>query len=114
MVFKVVGGVTSHVIDQLWSSPDTLAEDIDAALDTTSAYQGLYKNRFVQNWQTFNPREVSRHENGTENIAITDAKRLNKKAVDLRIKLEIKQYKGHDDKYKAFGVNNIRPQFRIA
>ena len=62
MVFKVVGGVTSHAIDQLWSSSDTLAEDIDAALDTTSAHQGLYKNRFVQNWQTFNPREVSGHE----------------------------------------------------
>lgn len=62
MIFKVVGGVTSHLIDQLWSSSDTLAEDIDAALDTTSARQGHYKNRFVQNWQTFNPQEVSRNE----------------------------------------------------
>ena len=62
MIFKVVGGVSSHVIDELWSSSDTLAEDIDAALDTTSTHQGHYKNRIVQNWQTFNPREVSRHD----------------------------------------------------
>ena len=62
MIFKVVGGVTSHGIDQLWSSSDTLAEDIDAALDTTSTHQGHYKNRIVLNWQTFNHQEVSRHE----------------------------------------------------
>lgn len=62
MIFKVVGGVAPHALDQLWSSPDTLAEDIDAVLDTTSTYQGHYKNRIVQSWQTFNPREVSRHE----------------------------------------------------
>ena len=74
MVFKVVGGVTSPAADKLWSSSDTLAEDIGAALDTTSAYQGLYKNRFVQSWQTFNPREVSRHEKGNENISISVAK----------------------------------------
>jgi len=60
MIFKVVGGVSSHVIDELWSSSDTLAENIDAALETTSTHQGHYKNRIVQNWQAFNPREVSR------------------------------------------------------
>ena len=90
MVFKVVGGVTSPAVDQLWSSSDTLAEDIDAALDTTTAYQGLYKNRFVQNWQTFDPREVSRHEKGNQIISITDTKYLNNKTVHFRIKLEIK------------------------
>ena len=90
MVFKVVGGVTSPAVDQLWSSSDTLAEDIDAALDTTTAYQGLYKNRFVQNWQTFDPREVSRREKGNQIISITDTKYLNNKTVHFRIKLEIK------------------------
>ena len=75
MIFKVVGGVSSHVIDELWSSSDTLAEDIDAALDTTSTHQGHYKNRIVQNWQTFNPREVSRH--------VTDAKYPNSKTVNF-------------------------------
>ena len=84
MVFKVVGGVTSHAIDQLWSSSDTLAEGIDAALNTTSAHQGLYKNRFVQNWQTFNPQEVSTYEKSTKNVAISDAKCLNKKVVNLK------------------------------
>ena len=59
MIFKVVGGIASYAIDKLWFSPDTLAENIDAALDTTSKYQGHYKNRIVQNWKTFNPREVS-------------------------------------------------------
>ena len=90
MVFKVVGGVTSPAVDQLWSSSDTLAEDINAALDTTTAYQGLYKNRFVQNWQTFDPREVSRREKGNQIISITDTKYLNNKTVHFRIKLEIK------------------------
>ena len=90
MVFKVVGGITSPAVDQLWSSSDTLAEDINAALDTTTAYQGLYKNRFVQNWQTFDPREVSRREKGNQIISITDTKYLNNRTVHFRIKLEIK------------------------
>lgn len=90
MVFKVVGGINSPAVDQLWSSSDTLAEDINAALDTTTAYQGLYKNRFVQNWQTFDPREVSRREKGNQIISITDTKYLNNKTVHFRIKLEIK------------------------
>lgn len=62
MIFKVVGGVALPSIDQLWCSSDTLAEDMDAALDTTSTHQGHYKNRIVQNWETFNPQEVSKHE----------------------------------------------------
>ena len=70
MIFKVVGGAAPPSIDQLWSSPDTLAEDIDAALDTTSTYQGHYKNRIVQNWQTFNPQEVSRDEKRNQNITL--------------------------------------------
>ena len=67
MIFKVVGGfVPTTLIDELWSSPDTLAENVNAALDTTSKYQGHYKNRIVQNWQTFNPKEVSRPERYTQ------------------------------------------------
>ena len=62
MIFKVVGGFAPIKIDQLWASADTLAENVNAALDTTSKYQGHYKNRIVQNWETFNPREVSRPE----------------------------------------------------
>ncbi|XP_078374668.1 uncharacterized protein LOC144658184 isoform X2 [Oculina patagonica] len=68
MKFKVVGGVLPYTIGQLWSLNDTAAENVDAALDTTSTYQGHYKNRIVQNWQTFNPQEarVVLYTNGTE------------------------------------------------
>ncbi|XP_078374692.1 uncharacterized protein LOC144658196 isoform X2 [Oculina patagonica] len=68
MVFKVIGGVASQSFFQLWSSSDTLAENVDAALDTTSTYQGHYKNRIVPNWQTFDPQEarVALYTNGTE------------------------------------------------
>jgi len=48
MLFKVVGGAAPPSIDELWSSSDTLSEDIDAAVDTTSTHQGHYKNRIVQ------------------------------------------------------------------
>ena len=42
--------------DQLWTSSDTLAENVDTAGDTTPPYWGHYKKRIVQNWQTCNPR----------------------------------------------------------
>ena len=60
MIFKYIGGDSSSpTADVLWNSSDTLSENIIAALDTTSTYQGNYKNRIVQSWQTFNPQEVS-------------------------------------------------------
>ena len=68
MIFKYVGGNSSSpTADALWSSSNTLSENVIAALDTTSTYQGNYKNRIVQSWQTFNPQEVS-----PENIYITE------------------------------------------
>lgn len=61
MIFKVIRGVTSHItIDDLWFSSETLAENVDAALDTTSTHRGHYKNRIVLNWKKFNPQQVSR------------------------------------------------------
>ena len=57
MIFKVVGGFAPPSIDQLWSSTDTLAENVNIALDTALKYQGHYKNRIVQNWKNYNPRE---------------------------------------------------------
>ena len=64
MVFKFVGGNKgSRTSYQLWSSSDTLAENVEAALDTTSTYRGHYKNHIVQNWQSFNPQEVRKIEN---------------------------------------------------
>lgn len=70
MIFKVVGGAAPPSIDQLWYSSDALAEDIDAALDTSSAYQGHYKNRIVQDWQIFNPREVSSGEKQNQTLIL--------------------------------------------
>ena len=68
MIFKYIGGDSSSpTADVLWKSSDTLSENIIAALDTTSTFQGNYKNRIVQSWQTFNPHEVS-----PENIYITE------------------------------------------
>ena len=61
MVFKVVKGVPSPKVGQFWNSnsPTKETECITAALDSTSSYHGLYKNRIVNNWQSFNPQEVS-------------------------------------------------------
>ena len=58
MVFKVVGGVAPEDVDNLWASTDTVSENMNAALDVTTAHQEHYKNRIIQNWEAFNPREV--------------------------------------------------------
>ena len=58
MVFKVVEGVTLPPVGALWNSNETLAENITTALDTTENYIGHYKNRIVNNWQEFYPKEV--------------------------------------------------------
>ena len=63
MVFKFVGGNTpSPTAYQSWTSSKTISEHVISALDTTSTHRGHYINRIVQNWQTFNPLEVSRGE----------------------------------------------------
>ncbi|XP_022790898.1 uncharacterized protein LOC111330326 isoform X1 [Stylophora pistillata] len=69
MIFKYIGGISSSPTGKvLWSSSDTLSENITAALDTSATYQGHYKNRLIQSWQTFNPQEVRVviYTNGTE------------------------------------------------
>lgn len=69
MIFKYIGGISSSPTGKaLWNSSDTLSENITAALDTTATYQGHYKNRLIQSWQTFNPQEVRVviYTNGTE------------------------------------------------
>ena len=68
MIFKVVGRTAPDTLDQIWSSSDTHAENVDLALDTTSTHRAHYKNRLVQNWQTFNPQEVSRSELHEQNV----------------------------------------------
>lgn len=60
MVFKVVEGVSSPCVAELWNSPHTLSEDVISALDTTKTHLGHYKNRVVLDnyWKAFNPTEV--------------------------------------------------------
>ena len=58
MVFKVVSGVHTRVWE-LYSSADTSAEFVTAALDVTKQHQAHYKNRVVLNWSNFNPTQVS-------------------------------------------------------
>ena len=63
MVFKAVEGVTVPKVGELWNSNSSQSENVTAALDITTTFQGHYKNRIVQDWQTFNPKEVKITEN---------------------------------------------------
>ena len=68
MIFKYIGGLSSSPTGKaLWRSSATSSENTIAALDTTTTFQGNYKNRLVQSWQTLNPQEVS-----AENTHITE------------------------------------------
>lgn len=68
MIFKYIGGLSSSSTGKaLWRSSATSSENTIAALDTTTTFQGNYKNRLVQSWQTLNPQEVS-----AENTYITE------------------------------------------
>ncbi|XP_078381758.1 uncharacterized protein LOC144664478 isoform X1 [Oculina patagonica] len=71
MVFKLVSGVSADVY-QLWSSEDSLNENNAEALNVISSLREHYKNRFVQNWQTVNPKEVrvALYTNGSEVLSL--------------------------------------------
>lgn len=79
MVFKVVNGVNSAYVGELWKSSSTHIENVTAALDTTATHQEHYKNRIVQNWKAFNPQEVTTPTYCTRrtlNLAEADLRRL--------------------------------------
>lgn len=57
MVFKLVSGVPANIY-KLWKSAVSFNENKIEALKVDTSFQGHYKNRFVQNWQTTNPKEV--------------------------------------------------------
>ncbi|KAL9965642.1 hypothetical protein ACROYT_G029473 [Oculina patagonica] len=57
MVFKMVSGVSADIY-QLWSSAYSLNENKTVALNVNLLPKEHYKNRFVQNWQTANPKEA--------------------------------------------------------
>ena len=60
MVFKVVGGQPGRAgyIYQLWTSADSLNEDVTNVLGISCSFPIPYKNRLVSSWQTIKPREV--------------------------------------------------------
>ena len=60
MVFKVVGGQPGPAgyIYQLWTSADSLNEDVTNVLGISRSFPIPYKNRLVSSWQTTKPKEV--------------------------------------------------------
>lgn len=108
MIFKVVGGAAPPSIDQLWYSSDALAEDIDAALDTSSTYQGHYKNRIVQDWQIFNPREVSSGEKQNQTLILPMQNIWQARQYALEFKYW-STYKKDTMTTKMFGANDMLP-----
>jgi len=58
MVFKAISNVSSAILQPLWTSADTLNEDNTEVLSSSSFPREHYKNRFIQNWQTADPKEV--------------------------------------------------------
>ena len=58
MVFKAISNVSSAILQPLWTSADTLNEDNTEVLSPSSFPREHYKNRFIQNWQTADPKEV--------------------------------------------------------
>ena len=58
MIFKAVKGVTVPLVGDLWNSSSSQSEITMAALDTTTTHHAHYKNRIVQEWETFNPAQV--------------------------------------------------------
>ena len=61
MVFKFIKNVSFPLVGELWNSNSTTnnMENVTSALDTTATHNGLYKNRIVNNWQKFSPKEVN-------------------------------------------------------
>ena len=51
MVFKVVSGVSANgkSSSELWSSSETINENISEAMNIDSLFRAHYKNRFVPN-----------------------------------------------------------------
>jgi len=74
MVFKFVKNVSFPLVGELWNSNSTTnnMENVTSALDTTATHNGLYKNRIVNNWQKFSPKEtrVVLYENGDEVVSM--------------------------------------------
>ena len=73
MVFKVVSGVSANgsSSSQLWSSSETINENKRETLNVNSSLRAHYKNRFVPNWRTVDPKEVSLIKNDIFQLPMT-------------------------------------------
>ena len=58
LALKAVKGVTVPLVGDLWNSSSSQSGNTMAALDTTTTHHAHYKNRVVQEWETFNPAQV--------------------------------------------------------
>ena len=58
MVFKAISNVSSAILQPLWTSADNLNEDNPEVLSPSYFPREHYKIRFIQNWQTADPKEV--------------------------------------------------------
>lgn len=57
MVFKAIAGVPGRIAGY-WKLPYLTSECSLEALNKKNSYKKFYKNRIVQNWDKFSPKEV--------------------------------------------------------
>ena len=65
MVFKVIAGVPGRVA-KYWKLPYTTSEYTLEALNKMNTYKKFYKNRIIQNWDMFTPKEVRQKLNSSD------------------------------------------------
>ena len=57
MVYKAVSGVPGNVA-KVWTNKGAVNEERDDALNTNNFFKGHYKNRIVDEWRLYRPKEV--------------------------------------------------------
>ena len=57
MVYKAVSGVSGNVAD-VWTKTGVSNEEQVNALNTNNFFKGHYKNRIVDEWRSYRPKEV--------------------------------------------------------
>lgn len=68
MIFKVIDHVPGTFLN-LWQDQPTLEENSLEALNADNTFKNHYKNRIVQEWDTFNPRQVKQGRGGGQTCA---------------------------------------------
>ena len=76
MVYKSVSGIQGNVAN-IWSSKGSVNEERDDVLNTNNFFKGHYKNRIVDEWRVYKPKEVNsivilmHNNNNNNNIAVS-------------------------------------------